>query len=119
MKTKIENFLNELDTEIAVLDYVDIDSIDYDNAFESIYYMIEDNDGFEVEIIYYSRAMDYLSENDPSLRESLEIASEYGLDVQYLNSELLASLLASKLAREEFYGLEPEITAFFDELNEE
>lgn len=119
MKTKIENFLSELDTEIAVLDYVDIDSIDYDNAFESIYYMIEDNDGFEIEILYHSRAMAYLSENDPSLRESLEIASEYGLDVQDLNSELLATLLASKRAREEFYALEPEITAFFEELNEE
>jgi intracellular sulfur oxidation DsrE/DsrF family protein len=119
MRTKIESFLSELNTEIDVLNYVDVNNIDPVNPFESICEMIEENGGFDIEIIYYSRAMDYLSENDPSLRESLEIASEYGLDVQDLNSELLATLLASKRAREEFYALEPEITAFFEELNEE
>jgi hypothetical protein len=39
--------------------------------------------------------------------------------VQNLNSEILASLLASKLVREEFYELESEINDFFEELEEE
>ena len=119
MRTKIEDFLRELDTEIDVLNYVDIDNIDPVNPFESIFEMIEESNGFDIEIFYYSNAMNYLSENDPSLQESLEIASDYGFDVQSLNSEILASLLASKLAREEFQELESEINDFFEELEEE
>lgn len=119
MKTKIENFLSELSTEVDVLNLIDIDNIDYNDAFNSIYEVIDDNGGFNVEIIYYSRAMEYLRENDPSLYVSLAIAAEYGYEVQNLNSEILASLLASKLVRDEFYELESEINDFFAELNEE
>ena len=119
MKTKIENFLSELSTEIDVLNLIDIDNIDHDNAYDSIYEMIDDNGGFDVEIIYYSKAIAYLSEHDPSLHESLEIAADYGYEVHNLNSEILASLLASKLVREEFYELESEINDFFIELEEE
>lgn len=119
MKTKIENFLSKLNTEIDVLNYVDVDNIDLLNPFDSICEMIEDNNGFDIEIIYYSNAIKYLSENDPSLVESLEIASEFGYTPDNLNSEILASLLASKLAREEFMELEDEINDFFLELEEE
>lgn len=119
MKTKIENFLRELKTEIDVFYLVDIDNIDHNNAFDSIRQMIEDGNGFDVEIIYYAKAIEYLAENDPSLNESLEIASEYGYEVQNLNSEILASLLASRNARDEFYELENEINEFFEELEEE
>jgi intracellular sulfur oxidation DsrE/DsrF family protein len=119
MRTKIENFLRELNTEIDVLNYVDVNNIDPVNPFESICEMIEDNGGFDIEIIYYSNAIDFLAKNDPSLTESLEIAAELGFEVQNLNSEILASLLASKLVREEFYELEDEINSFFEELEEE
>lgn len=119
MKTKIENFLSELNTEIDVLNFVDIDNIDLLNPFDSICEMIEDNNGFDVEIIYYSNAINFLAKNDPSLNESLEIASEYGYTADNLNSEILASLLASKLVREEFYELESEINDFFEDLEEE
>ena len=119
MKTKIENFLSELNTEIDVLNYVDIDNIDTVSPFNSICEMIEDNNGFDIEIIYYYKAMEYLSNNDNSLRDSLEIADELGYNVSDLNSEILASLLASKLVREEFCELEGEITDFFEELEEE
>lgn len=119
MKTKIENFLSELNTEIDVLNFVDIDNIDYNNAFSSIYEMIDDNCGFNIEIVYYSRAIEYLSENDPSLNESLEIAFEYGYNLNNINSEILASLLASQNARNDFFELEDEINNFFEELQEE
>lgn len=119
MKTKIETFLSELNTEIDVLNLIDTDNIDFNNAYDSIYEMIDDNNGFDVEIIYYSNAMEYLSNNDPSLQESLEIASEFGYTPDNLNSEILASLLASKTAREDFSGLEDEINDFFLELEEE
>jgi len=119
MKTKTENFLRELDTEIDVLNYVNIEDIDYEDAFDSIRNMIEENNGFDVEIIYFSRAIAFLAENDPSLQECLEIASEYGYEAYNLNSEILATLLASQNARVKFNELEDEINSFFSELKEE
>jgi len=119
MKTrneKIEEFLKGLNTEIDILNCIDIDNI---NSFDDLCREIEDSNGFDIEIIYYSRAMDYLIKNDPSLQESLSIASDYGYDPKNLNSEILASLLASQNAREEFSELENEVTEFFDELNAE
>mgnify|MGYP001000667870 CR=1 FL=1 len=119
MKTKIEKFLSGLHTEIDVLNLIDIDNIDYNDAFYSIYDMIDDNGGFDIEIIYYSNALEYLSENDPSLTESLDLAYDMGFCLDGINSELLASLLASQNAREEFCELEDEINDFFEGLEEE
>ena len=119
MRSKIKYFLSNLDTKIDVSNYVDVNNIDLVNPFDSICKMIEENGGFDIEIIYYSNAIDFLAKNDPSLIESLEIASELGYEVQNLNSEILASLLASKLVREEFYELEDEINSFFEALEEE
>ncbi len=45
------------------------------------------------DIIYYSKAIEFLKEHDPSLRDSMEIASGMGYKVDDINSELLASLL--------------------------
>jgi len=119
MKTKIKNFLRELDTEVDVLNYIDIDNIDFENAFDSIKDMIEDNNGFDFEVIYYSNAIDYLSENDPSLRESLSLAHEMGYTADNLSSEILASLLKTENVKNEFDELESEINDFFAELEEE
>ena len=116
---KIESFLRSLKTEVEIMDYIQIEDIDYSDAYQSIYEMIDDNGGFDIEIIYYSNAINYLKENDPSLRESLQIASEYGFSLEKLNSETLASLLASENAREEFYTLQDDINDFFAELSEE
>jgi hypothetical protein len=44
------------------------------------------------EIIYYYNAIQYLKENDPSLNESLELASNMGCVMENLNSEILATL---------------------------
>lgn len=119
-KTKIENFLKEVSpNDVYILDYVDIDNIDLENPFDSIEEMISDNNGFNVEIIYYSNAIEYLKNNDPSLNESLEIASEYGYEVGKLNSEILASLLASQNARNDFADLRDDIENFFEEIKEE
>lgn len=63
------------------------DPDDADDLREKLETMIR-----EYEVIYYHKAMKYLSENDPSLRESLEIAREYGFDVKNLNSETLATI---------------------------
>jgi hypothetical protein len=116
-RTKVFNFLNSLDTEITVTDYVNIEDIDKDDVYNSIYETIRDNGGFDVEIIYYSNAIEYLKHNDNSLRESIEIALEYGFELKNITSETLASLLASRNAEENFYELQDEIENFFSTLN--
>ena len=119
---KIEAFFAELDQQIElnynIINYVDIDEIDNNDAFTSIYEMIEENDGFNCDVIYYSNAIKYLQENDPSLRESLEIASDFGYDIKNINSELLASLLKSQNIRDEFLEFRDEINDFFQELED-
>ena len=81
---------------------------DYDT--HQIYDELQDNGFFTVDIIYYSRAIEYLKENDSSLFESLEIATEYGYDAKSLNSEILASLHASNQRINKFWeDVEPKI----------
>lgn len=63
----------------------------------------------EYEIIYYSVAIDFLRDNDTSLRESLEIAEEYGYSPKNLSSEILATLLFQKYAHNEAGELIEEI----------
>ena len=119
MKTrveKIEEFLRGLNVEnLNILDYVDASQV---NSFDDVLESIDNAGGFDVEIIYYASAMKYLTENDTSLRESLQIACDMGFKVSALSSETLASLLASQNCREEFCELESEIDEFFNELDE-
>ena len=119
MRAKIEEFLSELNTEMDVLNCIDIDNIDHEDAFESIVDMINDNNGFNIDIIYYSKAIEFLSKNDPSLNESLSLAHDMGFTVDNLNSEVLASLLKTENVKNDFYELEDEINDFFEELKEE
>lgn len=123
MKTKnerIEDFLKGLNIDnLYVMDYVNIDDIDLSDAYQSIYEMIDDNGGFNVDIIYYCNAIDYLSKNDPSLHESLQLAADFEFKLTDLSSEVLASLLASQKCRDDFSALETDIEEFFNELNEE
>ena len=75
-----------------------------DNFNESINDMIN-----EQEIIYYSNAMDFLNEHDTSLRESLEIADDFGYTPKNLSSEILATLLLQSFLHAETYKLITEI----------
>ena len=111
---KITDFLNGIKIEnLTILDYVDSDDV---NNFDDIYNAIDDDGGFEIEIVYYDRAIQYLMENDPSLTQSLELAKGYFSDISDLNSEILATLLASQKCREDFQELESEINEFFNNL---
>jgi hypothetical protein len=112
-KIKIENFLKNLKSEIYILDYVDVEEIDIYKPYYSIHDMIIENGGFNIEIIYYSEAINYLKENDFSLKLSLQIAEEFGYGLQDINSELLASLLASENTATKFQDLRNEIEDFF------
>jgi hypothetical protein len=120
MKTrveKIEDFLRGLNVEnLDILNYVDSEEV---NDFDDVYDAIDDANGFDVEIIYYGSAMEYLTKNDTSLRESLEIASDMGFQVSNLSSEVLASLLASRECRDDFSSYKDEIDDFFNDLEDD
>jgi hypothetical protein len=113
---KIEDFLANLDTTIDILSMVNAEDI---NSFDDLYEKLDWNNGFDVEIIYYASAMEYLRMHDSSLRCSMEIAEEHGYTLSSINSELLASLLASSVCRDEFMELKSEIDDFFDELEDD
>lgn len=115
---KIKKFFDEeiRMNDIDIMYYVDADEV---HSFDDVFDSLDESRAFNVEMIYYSNAMEYLMERDPSLKESLEIANSYGYTVHNINSEVLASLLASKLCREEFMSYEDEITEFFNSLDEE
>jgi hypothetical protein len=85
---------------------------DYDS--HQLYDELQENGFFNVEIIYYHKAMEYLKENDCSLSESLEVAKEMGFTFEHLNSEALASLHASRHRENDFWQfVAPEL----DEIN--
>ena len=100
-----ENFYCESDIDfLYYLNDIDFDfEIDgYNELNDLIYDTLQEQGAFDIEIIYYYNAMEYLSENDGSLQESMGIAEEMGYDLGSINSELLASLLASQKASESF-----------------
>ena len=108
----IEEYLSKIETEIDLLNCYDEDmsfSDFEDEVIESIN---------ETEIIYYSKAMDYLMENDTSLTESLSLASDVGYDASNINSELLATLLYQENLRNEWYELSEKIEEYFEEYEE-
>lgn len=119
--TQIEQvtaFLKGLALEhINIMDHInDVNDIDLDNPVGSIYNLIIDDGGFDVDITYYSTAIEYLAKNDYSLRISLGLANDMGFDLDKLNSEVLASLLASENTRDEFNEYRSEIEDFFNDL---
>ena len=84
-----------------------IDLLEY-NA-RALYNYVWENYLLNVEIIYYHKAMKYLMENDTSLSESMELAQEIGYEPKDINSELLASLLATHKNEEEFNYIQEEL----------
>jgi len=106
------DFLEELDQNDPEDCY---NSIDSEDCYNSISKELEENGFFDIEFIIYYDAIEYLQENDPSLKESVAIASERGFTLHDINSELLASLLAGQKAIKIFQSLKDEITEFFDD----
>ena len=102
----IKNTLQDLTLEYLQEDATEFMSLPdelegYDT--HQIFEELHDNGFFNVDIIYYSKAMDYLRENDPSLCESIELAQELGFSLDNLNSEALASLHASNQREAKFW----------------
>ena len=111
---KYLDYNNNLDFEIC--DYITEEETKEIEEAEEVTEILEDNGAFNIDIIYYSNPIKYLQEHDPSLSESINIALEMGCSLENINSELLASLLASQEAREQYYELETKIDDFISNL---
>lgn len=116
-ETKFDKLTTLIDdyTGIYLPDYLDNDDIEDINDADELYEELNDNGAFDIDIIYYNRAMTYLSENDFSLTESIEIAVDMGYDLANINSETLASLHASQKARDDFWNISTQIEAILSE----
>jgi len=119
---KIEDFFKSIElNHLNINDFIsesDLDILDFSNAFDEILDLLESHNAFDIEIIYYKNAMDYLYQHDMSLTDSLELANELGYKTEDLNSEILASLLASQITRDAFFGLREDIDNFFANFDE-
>jgi hypothetical protein len=101
--TAISEKLSTIDIEIVADEIKELETVDEVEEY------LQENGYFDVEIIYYTKAMDYLHEHDNSLQISLGLAHDMGYTLDKVNSELLASLLASENLREEFGEIRDEI----------
>lgn len=71
----------------------------------------------ECGVIYYHKAMKFLTEHDSSLHESMALASEFGYEAKDLNSELLATLLMQDMLSQELAELD--FSECFEEVEED
>jgi hypothetical protein len=93
----IDKIIEEIDSHDSIYELDDLNEIIWDTTI------------LQEEFVYYYDAMKYLTENDPSLRESFEIASEYSFDTKNMNSCILAGLLASRQNEEDWHNLAREL----------
>ena len=96
-----------------------------------LYYFYEEGDTFkefdericesiyETEIIYYSKAIKYLANNDPSLSASIDVALEAGYELDEVNSELLATLLFQREQMSDWWSVASEVEEIFNNAEEE
>lgn len=107
-----QEFLESLETDV---DFSCLNDLDEINSFDELYDELQEQNAFDCEVIYYANAIEFLRENDQSLADSIEIAVEYGYELENINSEILASLLKSRMLSEEFGELRSEIEEFFND----
>lgn len=101
--TAFSNYVDKHEVLRCVQDKsFEIDPNNFDAFNDQIIEYFQENNLLDQEIIYYSNAIEFLKKHDQSLKESLEIAMEHGYTIENINSEQLASLLATKHAQEEF-----------------
>ena len=94
-----EEYLPNLDTPLNFICEHIQEEIEEYNA-DDIRETLHDNGFFDEDIIYYHKAMKYLSEHDNSLYDSIDLAYQMGFDLKNLNSETLASLHATQRNKE-------------------
>ena len=115
-RANLEGYQAHVERELSCKCGFDIDLAKYESSEEVREYFEECNPN-NSEVIYYSNAMKYLSENDQSLNESINIALELGYELDNVNSELLATLLNERNNQEAFSELTDIIETYFELLD--
>lgn len=115
MKTeKTIQFLSKFETEIELINTFEYFNVESENfLFDDFRECIIDSI-LDCQIVYYSKAITYLTENDNSLRRSLEIAEVQGFQVANLNSQLLATLLCQDKLFNDWSEIEEEVMQYFE-----
>jgi len=109
---KIKKIIAELEKDYDfndfIMNYIDEDELkECEDASDVVKLIEQANEDYEItdtEVIYYTNAIEYLKQEDPSLSESIGIAEEFWFWLDGINSETLASLLATR--RNEEYWCE-------------
>lgn len=96
----IEEMIREGESDDAIREYIE-DSI------------------AESSIIYYVNAMEYLTNNDISLSDSISLAVEQCLNLEDLNSETLATLLSQQNMRIELDAIMDDIRDLISRVEQE
>ena len=113
MKATRKEFLNSLNLDID-FNCLDDKYLNLINNFDDLFNLLEDCRLLNVDVIYYKNANKFLQENDPSFKDSLEIALQKGYTCDNLDSEILASVLATEMLRKEFSEKEYDINKFLN-----
>ncbi len=113
----VENKINSIGFDNIgsplVIEAIDLYEINSPYELVSAVDDVDERDWFSGDVIYYSKAIEYLAENDPSLQESIGLAAEMGWCLEDINSENLASLLATEVIVQEWYENKDEIYSDF------
>ena len=101
------------DIEIALEYYTgSSDAVDFIEWYKETYVD-------SAEVIYYHKAMEYLSEHDDSLSDSMQLAHDLGCEPSSINSELLATLLLQDRLHDEILSLESNLEDYFGSKEDE
>lgn len=120
---KYEQFKSELDNLLKGTEIEDVMSDVFSYMDESDFYSMRIVDGkvntwiSEQEVIYYSRAIEYLQNNDPSLCNAFAAAKEYGFALDNLDSEKLATILLQSNMQESWGEIYSDVEELISELN--
>ena len=102
----VETLEEDYDFNDILVNFIDVDELakctDTDEVIEFFRKANKDEDITRGEIIYYANAIEYLSEYDPSLNDSIGLAIDMWYELENINSEFLANLLKSVKNSEDF-----------------
>lgn len=115
MKTyeQIKEFLESLPIDKDIVNSININMIDQNNPFDSIFNLLSSINGFHKKFVNSKEAMDYLMKYDTSLVTSLNLAGGYGLSIYDINAITLATILSNDKRLKDFYNLRNQIEDFF------
>ena len=119
-KEQVEAFFETIEGvfDFCILDYITLDDFNDCDDFDTLTEILDEEYFFNEEIMYHADAMKFLSEHDQSLQESIAFAYDYGYQIHDINSEKLASILATEMKRAEWYENRDEIDDFLTDDSE-